>query len=631
MPSSAPPKDQPTSGSSGRKSRRFVFAAIAIVLGLLPFVLLEVTLRTVDVGDPTGYVDPFVGFGGAHPLFSLARDQQTYETTRSHRLYFGTQSFAAKKPAGMYRVFCLGGSTVRGRPYTTETSFSRWLQVELELRDPSRNYEVVNCGGLSYASYRLARITEEVMAYDPDLIVVATGHNEFLEDRTYQDVKSRARGNGLVKWLYSLRMVTLARQLRSGTDLEEARDAEKTVMEDEVKARLDDESGYASYHRDDEWSSQVVNHFDHSMRAMVQICSEHEVPLVLVGLGSNLRDCPPFKSELLSTLTDDQRKAWELAFETASLHEDDPRKALEFYRQAEAIDAGHALLSYRMARCLDRLEEAEEATKYYIRAKDTDVCPLRMLEKTYQSLLAVSKETDTPLVNARVALEKLTPGGLPGYDQYMDHVHPTIRTHQFIAQLIGDRMETLGWIKGKSAPTDDDRRTAYRNHFNQLDKRYLLNGRRRVNWLEKWARRSLLTVETRPFDARGHLELGKRKLLFGEDEFAWNDFDRAILMDQQNVESLLGYAQKFFHGGQYYLCRNLLDILRDHELAKAYSARIELALMIVALQMGNDKEVVEIYEEHLEPLENVAKTNPPWLRSMPDAFQRARKLVSRDP
>ena len=97
-----------------------------------------------------------------------------------------------------------------------------------------------------------------------------------------------------------------------------------------------------------------------------------------------------------------------------------------------------------MARCLDRLEEAEEATKYYIRAKDTDVCPLRMLEKTYQSLLAVSKETKTPLVNARVALEKITSDGLPGYDQYMDHVHPTIRTHQFIAQLIGDRMETLG-------------------------------------------------------------------------------------------------------------------------------------------------------------------------------------------
>ena len=234
MTTPTPPKDQPTSGSAGRKSRRFIFAAIAIVLGLLPFVLLEVVLRTVDVGDPTGYVDPFVGFGGAHPLFSLAKDQQTYETTRSHRLYFGTQSFAAKKPAGMYRVFCLGGSTVRGRPYTTETSFSRWLQVELELRDPSRNYEVVNCGGLSYASYRLARITEEVMAYDPDLIVVATGHNEFLEDRTYQDVKSRASGNGLVKWLYSLRMVTLARQLRSGTELEEARDAEKTVMEDEV-------------------------------------------------------------------------------------------------------------------------------------------------------------------------------------------------------------------------------------------------------------------------------------------------------------------------------------------------------------------------------------------------------------
>jgi tetratricopeptide (TPR) repeat protein len=631
MPASAESKDLPSPVTRRSKRRRVLFPLIAIVLALVPFVLLEIVLRTVDVGDPTGYVDPFVGFGRAHPLFSLARDQQTYETTRSHQLYFGTQEFSAKKPANMVRVFCLGGSTVRGRPYTTKTSFSRWLQIELKLRDPSREYEVINCGGLSYASYRLARITEEVIAYQPDLIVMATGHNEFLEDRTYQDVKSRSsRGGGIMDWLYSLRIVTLARQLGSRADVEEARESEKTVMEHEVKARLDDQSGYASYHRDDEWQKQVVKHFGHSLRAIIKMCDEHKVPLVLVGLGSNLRDCPPFKSELATTLKDSQRTAFQLAYEAGEREEGNPQQALKFYRKAEAIDAGHALLNYRMARCFDRLpDQAEQAADYYIRAKDTDVCPLRMVEDTYQQLLKVCRQTKTPLVDVRVSLEKLTPEGIPGYDQYMDHVHPTIRTHQFIAQRVADQLEQQEFIASNASLTDEDRRQAYRNHFDQLKDTYLVNGRRRVGWLEKWARRSLLARETTPFDARGYLELGKRKLLFDESGYAWSEFDRAIALDTQNVEVLLGYAQKFFHGGQYYLSRNLLDELLKHEMAKDYAVNIELALLIVALELGKDEEVVEIYTKRTDELQELAKTRPLWLESMPDVLQRAQQLAAK--
>lgn len=630
MPASAESKDLPSPVTRRSKRRRVLFPLIAIVLALVPFVLLEIVLRTVNVGDPTGYVDPFVGFGRAHPLFSLARDQQTYETTRSHQLYFGTQEFSAKKPANMIRVFCLGGSTVRGRPYTTKTSFSRWLQIELKLRDPSRDYEVINCGGLSYASYRLARITEEVMAYQPDVIVVATGHNEFLEDRTYQDVKSRSnRGGGIMDWLYSLRMVTLARQLGSGADVEEARESEKTVMEHEVKARLDDQSGYASYHRDDEWQKQVVKHFGHSLRAIIKMCDEHKVPLVLVGLGSNLRDCPPFKSELATTLKDSQRTAFQLAYEAGQREEGNPQQALEFYRKAEAIDAGHALLNYRMARCFDRLDQAEQAADYYIRAKDTDVCPLRMVEDTYQQLLKVCRQTKTPLVDVRVSLEKLTPEGIPGYDQYMDHVHPTIRTHQFIAQRVADQLEQEEFISSNASLTDEDRRQAYRNHFDQLKDTYMVNGRRRVGWLEKWARRSLLARETTPFDARGYLELGKRKLLFDESGYAWSEFDRAIALDTRNVEVLLGYAQKFFHGGQYYLSRNLLDELLKHEMARDYTINIELALLIVALELGKDEEVIEIYMKRTDWVHELAKAKPLWLESMPDALQRAQQLAAK--
>ncbi|MFP6670911.1 MAG: hypothetical protein VB857_05790, partial [Pirellulaceae bacterium] len=83
-------------------------------------------------------------------------------------------------------------------------------------------------------------------------------------------------------------------------------------------------------------------------------------------------------------------------------------------------------------------------------------------------MLKVCRQTKTSLVDVRVSLEKLTPEGIPGYDQYMDHVHPTIRTHQFIAQRVADQLEQQEFIASNARLSDEDRRHAYRDHFDEL-------------------------------------------------------------------------------------------------------------------------------------------------------------------
>ena len=153
-------------------------------LALLPFLALELALVILDVANPSLADDPLSGFSQSGRLFELDQRDEVYRTATARGLFFGDQEFAAEKPEDGFRVFCLGGSTVRGRPFTTESSFTRWLDLELADRSEGRTIEAVNCGGLSYASYRLRPIVAEVLRYRPDLIVVATGHNEFLEDRS---------------------------------------------------------------------------------------------------------------------------------------------------------------------------------------------------------------------------------------------------------------------------------------------------------------------------------------------------------------------------------------------------------------------------------------------------------------
>jgi hypothetical protein len=175
-----------------------LFRAAAALLGLLPFVLVELALRAFGVGHPSWHDDPFVGFSAVRPLFELNETRDRYEIARSKRVHFYPESFAVQKPPREFRIFCIGDSTVQGNPWTTETSFTTWLEISLNAAAPSREWNVINCGGVSYASYRMVPILEEVLRYQPDLVLVHCSHNEFLEDRTYGDLKQTPR------WLWRL-------------------------------------------------------------------------------------------------------------------------------------------------------------------------------------------------------------------------------------------------------------------------------------------------------------------------------------------------------------------------------------------------------------------------------------------
>jgi len=256
------------------RRKRILFRALAILLGISPFLAAEVVCSILDVGDPSLRPDPFVGFVSKRPLFRLSEEETRYEIAANRFLCFQPDSFLRQKPENGYRIFCLGGSTVQGRPYSTETSFTTWLRLSLEEADSDRTFEVVNCGGISYASYRLTVILDEVLQYDPDLILIYTGHNEYLEDRSYAQVKRRSRWLG---WLLGIanrsRLYTLvaqqwhdesiaesdaaddqSRERSSNTTARPAEDDRRVdVLPTEVHTRLDYEGGLARFQRDDDW------------------------------------------------------------------------------------------------------------------------------------------------------------------------------------------------------------------------------------------------------------------------------------------------------------------------------------------------------------------------------------------
>lgn len=632
-------KVEPQTKSKPTRRRRLGFRLAAVAVGLLPFVVLEVALRAFDVERPTGYTDPFVGFSKLHPQFEKDEEKGIYETTHSRQLFFGRQEFAIEKPANGVRIFCLGGSTVRGRPYTVETAFARWMQIELAATDPRHSYEVVNCGGLSYASYRLAAMLKELLRYEPDAIVLATGHNEFLEDRTFQEIKEQSQSRRwLSEKLHSLRTVTAARRLFDGWRGKSEKPSARQQLEDRLQTRLDEKSGYASYHRDEEsrtWRKNVVAHYEAALRGMATMCEEAGVPLVLVRLGSNLRDCPPIKSEPSPDLGADgarKSKAFDAFLETAtrsfeakqSLDRGELELLLKIYKQAEAIDGEHALLCYRMARVYDRLGEHDKAAKYYIKAKDNDVCPLRMLESMSDIIVDVAEDTDTPLVDARKLLEERSPQGIPGSDFYLDHVHPTIGGHQLIARALVERMRKENILAApKIEWTASDRRRAYEKHVDGLEENFYGKGMTRVGWLEGWAHRERMEQETRPNDLRGYLHDAHRMADLGADQRAWQEYALTLARNPEQARPLLERVLDLFQQGRTasaeFLLGRLLSTLKGKALIEA-----GFAAAVISQETDDEKTVEEFVGKYGKDFSKVPADSK-WRTAYPESTAKLLK------
>jgi tetratricopeptide (TPR) repeat protein len=462
----------------------------ALSLGLLPFVLAEALLALFGWGPPDDHDDPFVGFSSTRSLFVLNEDSGRYEIPPARQKLFRPESFNAEKGPDEVRIFCLGGSTVQGRPFAVETSFTTWLELGLQAADPRRQWDVVNCGGVSYASYRLAPILEEVLGYEPDLIIVYTGHNEFLEERTYGHIKHAPAAVKRLQELASrLRTCRLLREgyLRLKGEPRRAPEADRPVLGHEVAAMLDYRGGLEKYGRDEKWRRDVIDHFDYNLRRMASMARGAGVPLLLVNPVCNVRDCPPFKSQHRDGLTSAEKARWKSLWTRArGLYRSDLRGAIEHLQEALAIDDQHAGLHYELAKCWDAVGETAEARAAYIRAKELDVCPLRILEPMSEALLRIAKQTATPLVDARRLAEQRGRQDAAGGYLLVDHVHPSIRGHQIIADAIAEELVRLGFVK--PAPGWKDRRDRKcREHFASLDDLYFVEGQRRLESLRGWA------------------------------------------------------------------------------------------------------------------------------------------------
>ncbi|MDQ1238360.1 MAG: hypothetical protein QG577_545 [Thermodesulfobacteriota bacterium] len=607
--SSQPITELPSTGS--KKDRSLSSLARDMGFGLLVcvifFAVVEIAFRLTGLFQPPAAEDPYVGFSGTIPLFEV-KDGIAH-VSRPKLRYFNESSFPVQKPPNTTRIFCFGGSTTYGHPFDQRTSFSRWLQELLKASDPERSYEVINAGGISYASYRIVPLIRETLQYNPDLMIIYTGHNEFLERRTYSQMLDKGSGVLYVRSkLDQLRVYRALERLlepvleRSGSEADSrpdvAKETRKPTLQSEVTAVLDRSAGLDLYHRDDNFAKGVEEHFSHNLRAIITLCREHGVPVILVDPPCNLKDFSPFKSEHdhRMTLGEQENFARSVQQVEKMIGEGEYAAAERLLHEIVDQDRLYADSYYLAGKAALGLKKYDEAYANFVKAKDLDVCPLRIITPMTNRIRQIAVEEKVTLIPfVDVVRDRLMQAGdssaIPGNESFLDHVHPTIELHQRLAELLADQMEKMGLVKKREVLSSADKQALYEKIMAGLDEQFMamrdLNLAKTLKWAGKKeeAREALLrAAKLLDNDVEIHKMLGSFSLDAGDYDSAIASYEKAVALSGNDPEMEFALGVAYYRAGRLAEAKNEYDkILKS----SANLPEVYANLGMIYLQEGN--------------------------------------------
>ncbi len=485
---------------------------------------------------------------------------------------------------------------------------------------------MINAGGISYASYRVANVMEELSQYEPDLFIVYSVHNEFLERRTYAElfdespIKFQIR-SALSRTRTWACMDGLIRRPRANAKPATGSKRKTETLPAEVDEILNHTIGPIDYHRDPEWQAKVLKHYAFNLKRMVAIARQSKSRIVFLTPASNEKNCSPFKSESPADLSQlAQTRLNSLLSQAASeTARGESEKALQLLQEALSIDEHYALTQYQIGRIQMSLRHYEEANKAFRRALNEDVCPLRAVDGISNAVRQIGTQEKVPIVDfegqLRALCQKQQGHAIFGEEYFMDHVHPTVEVHQQIARWIVQVLQENHYVEGKSLNdaliVDEIAKIAEKVH-GEIDTRAygiaLRNLAKVLHWAGKFeeaephARDALALI---PDDPESRFVLADSLKNMGHYAEAIHEYDRLFEIDFDFDRAYHQFGYLLAKEGQLVRAKAYLILAAVHE---PENASIQYSLGIVHLQLGEYAFAIESLTESDRQYPNDAST-----------------------
>jgi tetratricopeptide (TPR) repeat protein len=415
--------------------RKRVFRIIALLIPILFFALLEFCLRQLHYGPDLSLFT--IETVNGKPYYTLNPSvKNRYFSRINFTIAPSPELFLVSKPPGTFRIFCLGESTTVGFPYWYNGAFPSFLRDRLKAVFSNRSIEVVNLGITATNSYTVLDMSRDLMDYNPDLLIVYDGHNEFygvLGTASNDRIASARWMTILYLRMVHLRTFQFAKNIVDDILTLLAKhpndSSSRTTMMEQVARGKNIPYGNDAY-------KTGFTVFQENLKELSDRCRNRNIPLFLGTQVSNIRDQFPFISNNSIGISEQQRNQFQqfyksgLEFQSKGLVD----SAIACFRSGIALDTLYADIHYRLAQCLDAKGKRQESYPEYILARDYDELRFRTDSKFNNLIRSMEDYHHAFVADIEAVFKSLSQDSLIGHNLIFEHLHPNARGHFFIAK-----------------------------------------------------------------------------------------------------------------------------------------------------------------------------------------------------
>lgn len=423
-----------------QRHKEVLLKVSSILIVILFFVCIELIVRLVS---PPAPADNMIDLGPINLFSHRIIDGETWYSITNKNAYSDRNvTFREKKMPNQIRIISLGGSASAGWPHPPDEIYSEYLERILQRQYPDKEVEIINCSAHGFASYRIRHVFESVMRFDPDAVIIWSGNNEFLEGRKYRTSELK---NTLVKVRNQIRSLQLVRELFVEHRYDDTPEVADTFWKKVNKEALELRSDPSQFEK-------VKEHYQKSIEAILAKAQENDIRVLLMTVPVNLRDWEPNVS-WLGEGADSAR--WHTLFKEANKHFLTGRydDAVAGYRSALEAAPTHAETMFRLAKALQAAKDTVAALHYYRMARDYDYNPFRAIGAFNETLRQLAPQyPNAVLSDVEQRMNFYAEYGIPGFDLFLDYVHPTRSGNLVIATELAN---TIARSSLFGAPSQD--------------------------------------------------------------------------------------------------------------------------------------------------------------------------------
>ena len=511
--------------------KTWLFKAISIALPFFLLLLLEAGLRIFNYGDNYNLFiedknNP--GFLVQNPAAS-----KKYFSDQANATTGNQESFRKEKGQHTMRIFVLGESTTIGYPYFHNGSFHRWLQFRLMHMFPEKTFEIINLSLTAVNSYTVLGFARQVVSYQPDAVLIYTGHNEYYGAMGIASTENFGSSRSLNQVLLKLRELKVMQLLVNASGIFKGLFTDPKNNKGIARMQLMVANSEIPYHS--VLYKKGIDQFRANMEEAMQVFSQQHIQVFFSNLVSNEKDMKPFMS-----LRPDSIKlpgfTTQFTKGVDAFSAKDFSAAYHYLTQANEVYNEHALCNYYLGRLLYMQGDYDQADIFFSRARDLDGLRFRAPAEI-NSIIAqlCSKYNGVHLVDTKAAFATWSSDHLIGDSLMLEHVHPNLTGYALISEAFYEAFK-----KAQLVTASPQKEMSFQQLLNEMPVTTVdsMSGAYRIYNLKKsWPFNQLLqhqdTVKIRTTEERLAWEIASKQL-------SWDAAMDSLYSYEMNRNNLAG-------------------------------------------------------------------------------------------